>query len=161
MPCARKSAPRPTASSRSQVVTNGRMRKSAWQGSGGFGKQAPRTDRRNDCPTRNAPLCVQGERIEMKSLRNVCFLLLLVVSPSLFAANPNSGVEAFNHAFDTATRHMNNAEALALWEEDGVSLLPSTPPIIGRMAIAQFLEPGAAQLKGADMETFVILCHDI
>ncbi len=98
----------------------------------------------------------------MRSPRNVCFLLLLVIaSPALYAADPKAGVEAFNRAMDTATRHMDNAAGLALWEEDGVSLLPSTPPIAGKKAIAQFFEQVAAQTKGAHMESFDMQCHDI
>jgi ketosteroid isomerase-like protein len=88
-------------------------------------------------------------------------LLVLFLAPLLHAADPKGGIEAFNHAMDAATRHMSNAEALALWEDDGVSLLPSTPPIAGKKAIAQFLDQVTEQLKGAHMERFEMQCHDI
>jgi len=98
----------------------------------------------------------------MRSISNTAVVLLfLLLAPLLHAANPQSGVEAFNKAMDAATRHMNNDEALALWEDDGVSLLPSTPPIAGKKAIAQFLDQVTAQLKGAHMEKFEMQCHDI
>lgn len=72
-----------------------------------------------------------------------------------------AGVEAFNRAFDQATRNMDNAATLALWEDDGVSLLPSTAPIIGRKAIATFMDDVLRQLHGAHMKSFENHCFDI
>jgi uncharacterized protein (TIGR02246 family) len=68
---------------------------------------------------------------------------------------------AFNRRVSDATQRMDNAASLALWEDDGVSLLPSTKPIVGRTAIAAFLESATAPLKGATMETFDMRCFDI
>jgi ketosteroid isomerase-like protein len=98
----------------------------------------------------------------MRTISKVSALLLvLFLTPVLYAADPKAGVEAFNHAMEAATRHMSNPEALALWEDDGVSLLPSTPPIAGKKAIGQFLDQVTAQLKGAHMQSFEMQCHDI
>ena len=72
----------------------------------------------------------------------------------------NSGIDAFNRALDDATRRMDNAAVLALWEEDGISLLPSMAPIAGKKAIAQFLDKVVAEHPGARMETFENRCHD-
>lgn len=72
-----------------------------------------------------------------------------------------SGVVAFNQALDSATREMSNAALLELWDEDGVSLLPSTPPIVGKKAIAKFLDDMMSQLHGGRMEKFEMQCHDI
>jgi ketosteroid isomerase-like protein len=98
----------------------------------------------------------------MRSI-SVCVLLLAIAttlsgSPK---SNGREGVEAFNKALDTATRTMNNAAIMALWEEEGVSLLPSTPPIVGRKAISNFLDKVTAQVPGAKMELFEMQCHDI
>ncbi len=70
-------------------------------------------------------------------------------------------VEVFNAALDSATRHMDNAAVMALWQEDGVSLLPSTPPIVGKKAVAKFLSDVTSQFPGARMEKFEMQCHGI
>src|SRR5947207_1727535 len=77
------------------------------------------------------------------------------------AATPQSGVYAFNKALDSATRSMNNAAVLALWENDGVSLLPSTAPIVGKKAIGKFLDDVVAMYPGGKMKKFEMQCHDI
>jgi uncharacterized protein (TIGR02246 family) len=78
------------------------------------------------------------------------------------AANPaQSGIEAFNKSLDAATRSMDNGAMLALWHDDGVSLLPSTPPIVGKKAIGKFLDDVMASIPGGRMEMFEMQCHDI
>lgn len=74
---------------------------------------------------------------------------------------PNAEIEAFNTRLAAATRSMDNVATLALWADDGISLLPSTPPIAGKPAIAAFLTNVTADLKGAHMEKFELECHDI
>jgi ketosteroid isomerase-like protein len=56
---------------------------------------------------------------------------------------------------------MDNAAMLALWADQGISLLPSTKPIVGKAEIAAFLDNATAQIKGATMEKFEMTCHDI
>jgi len=96
-----------------------------------------------------------------------CALFLILIAAPAVAQTPPSPasgraeIEAFNRAFDEATRRMDNAASLALWEEDGTSLLPSTKPIVGKKAIAAFLEKVTAQLQGAHMEKFEDMCFDI
>lgn len=70
-------------------------------------------------------------------------------------------IEAFNHRFEDATRRMDNAATMELWAENGVSLLPSTKPIVGKAAIQAFMESVTAQLKGARMEQFELHCEGI
>ena len=72
-----------------------------------------------------------------------------------------AGVESFNRALGDATRRMDNAALSALWEEDGVSLLPSTKPIVGRTAIAKFISDVTASIPHAQMELFESECFDI
>lgn len=72
-----------------------------------------------------------------------------------------AGVVAFNHALATATRAMDNPAMLALWDSDGTSLLPDSPAIRGKPAIARFLEKVGKQLQGAHMQKFDLACHDI
>ena len=70
-------------------------------------------------------------------------------------------IATFNRALDSATRHMDNAATLALWEEDGVSLLPSTKPIVGKRQIAEFLERVTRENPGGRMQSFTMQCSDI
>ena len=77
-----------------------------------------------------------------------------------FIAPPPSGVQAFNQAMIDATKRMDNAAVLALWENDGVSLLPSTPPIVGKTAIAQFLNDVTSRIGRAHMTSFTMTCSD-
>jgi ketosteroid isomerase-like protein len=96
----------------------------------------------------------------MRSLSKV-LLFLLFIPAMVNAATPQSGIEAFNKALDSATRSMNNAAVLALWEDDGVSLLPSTPPIVGKKAIGKLLDDVVAAYPGGKMKKFEMQCHDI
>jgi uncharacterized protein (TIGR02246 family) len=98
--------------------------------------------------------------LTMRSLSKVLLLLFLLPAAAR-AATPQSGIEAFNKSLDAATRSMNNAAVLALWEDDGVSLLPSTPPIVGKKAIGTFLDDVVAKYPGGTMKTFEMQCHDI
>jgi uncharacterized protein (TIGR02246 family) len=93
-------------------------------------------------------------------MRTIALLLCLAPTMAL-AADDRAGIEAFNLAFAAATRKMDNAAVLALWEDDGTSLLPSTPPIRGTKAIAAFIEKVVADLPGARMEKFESQCFDI
>ena len=75
--------------------------------------------------------------------------------------NPRTEIEAFNRNFEDATRRMDNAATLALWADDGISLMPSTRPIVGKAAIAAFMDSVMAQIKGARMEKFEMACFSI
>jgi len=76
-----------------------------------------------------------------------------------FAAD--AGIEEFNRALIQATTRMDNTAALALWEDDGIALLPQTKPMIGKQAIAKFLDDVSSQLPGARMEKFEMKCFDV
>lgn len=93
----------------------------------------------------------------------ILFVCFIFVGSSAAAeiTDARSGIERFNQALDAATRSMDNAAVLALWEDDGISLLPSTPPIIGKKAIGKFLAEVTEQYPGGRMEKFEMQCHDI
>lgn len=100
----------------------------------------------------------------MRSAYIALVLLALSARPALPQGSDSSataGIEAFNRVFEDATRRMDNAAIVQLWEEDGVSLLPSIPPLIGRQAIAAFIEDVTARLGGARMDTFTNECSGI
>jgi uncharacterized protein (TIGR02246 family) len=74
------------------------------------------------------------------------------------ADNPSAEVakkeiEAFNAKFLAAHQRMDHAAILGMWAEDGVSLLPETPPIEGRKAIAKFVDDVVKQMAGYHMRT--------
>lgn len=96
-------------------------------------------------------------------MRTLNIAIALVVLSALPARAQEGllGVEAFNRALDAATRRMDNAATLALWADDGVSLLPSTKPIAGKAAIAKFLGDVMSSLAGAHVERFDLRCFDI
>jgi ketosteroid isomerase-like protein len=99
-------------------------------------------------------------------IRTATMLLLALVTTTAglaqreaIASHPE--IDAFNRSFADATRRMDNAATLALWDDEGVSLLPSTKPIVGKPAIARFLTDVMASLEGAHMTTFESECHDV
>jgi ketosteroid isomerase-like protein len=58
----------------------------------------------------------------------------------------------FNRKFVDAHLKMDNAAVMGMWADDGVSLLPATPPMIGKPAVAKFLSDVTEGLKGYHME---------
>jgi len=93
------------------------------------------------------------------------FVIALAFATSVHAQrdsrSPAAEIDAFNRSFAKATRAMDNAAILALWDDDGVSLLPSTKPIIGKAALTGFLTNVMATLPGAHMTKFESECFDV
>jgi len=92
-----------------------------------------------------------------------CLWLLpvaLLATPAA-AVSPREEVEAFNERFAAVTRQMDNAGAMALWAEDGVSLLPEMAPMQGRARIAKFLDEVTSLMKGWRVISHESACHDI
>jgi|SRR5208282_6712153 len=93
------------------------------------------------------------------------FLILCAGAWSAESVTPNvtarTEIDSFNQALTEATRHMDNAAIVALWDDGGVSLLPSTKPIVGKKAIAKFMEDVTTQLPSGRMEKFDMRCFDI
>jgi ketosteroid isomerase-like protein len=97
-------------------------------------------------------------------MRLTSVLLIPFACATLGAQSPagaHAGIDAFNRAFADATRHMDNAATLALWDDDGVNLLPSTEPINGKPAITKFMNDVMSSLAGAHMKSFESTCFDI
>ena len=83
-------------------------------------------------------------------------LLLTAALPTIaqtMPLSPRAEIEAFNRKLEDATRRMDNAAIVALWADDGISLLPSTNPIVGKAAIAAFIDRVTTQIKGAKMRS--------
>lgn len=77
------------------------------------------------------------------------------------ASDDQPGIDEFNRALIDATKKMDNAASLALWEDEGVSLLPNSKPLAGKPAIAAFLGKVTSQFPGAHMESFTFDCSTI
>lgn len=88
-------------------------------------------------------------------------LLLLAALAANTGHAADAGIEAFNKALSDATLHMDNAATMALWDEEGASLLPSTEPIVGKKAISEFMDKVTSQLPGAHMKSFEMQCSGI
>jgi len=91
-------------------------------------------------------------------------LLLAAALPTIaqtMPLSPRAEIEAFNRKLEDATRRMDNAAIVALWADDGISLLPSTNPIVGKAAIAAFIDSVTTQIKGAKMEKYELECFAI
>jgi ketosteroid isomerase-like protein len=63
-------------------------------------------------------------------------------------ADPKSEILAFNEKFINAHLRMDNPAIIAMWAEDGVSLLPGMVPMVGRAAIGKFINDITAQMPG-------------
>jgi ketosteroid isomerase-like protein len=57
-------------------------------------------------------------------------------------------IEQFNHELDDAILHMDNARILALWADDGVTLLPGMAPVEGKINVAAFMQRAIASMPG-------------
>src|SRR5579872_5735053 len=95
-------------------------------------------------------------------LRSVIAIVLLYTAAAAYQkTSAKEEIEAFNKRLDEVTLHMDNAGTLSLWAEDGISLLPSTPPIEGKKALTKFLDDVVAQSKGWKVIQQQSRCHDI
>jgi ketosteroid isomerase-like protein len=76
-------------------------------------------------------------------------------------ADPKSEILAFNEKFINAHLRMDNPAIIAMWAEDGVSLLPSMAPMVGRAAIGKFITDISAQMPGYKIVREKIDFHDV
>ena len=96
----------------------------------------------------------------MKALTLFMTMHVACSAQSVLALIPPD-IAAFNSQYAEATKRMDNAATLAFWTDDGISLLPSTKPLVGKAAITQFLAGVTSNLKGATMESFQMECFDV
>ena len=61
-------------------------------------------------------------------------------------------IDAFNKKYIAAHLRMDNAAVLSMWAEDGISLLPTTDPIIGKEAIGKFMDEVVGRMPGYHMQ---------
>jgi uncharacterized protein (TIGR02246 family) len=81
---------------------------------------------------------------------------LLLLTAGLLAAGPAAAgpapasqeIDAFNQRFKAAILSMDNSAVMALWADDGVTLLPGMAPVIGKPTIARRLDDVTARMRG-------------
>src|SRR5580704_5169599 len=96
------------------------------------------------------------------------FTFLLLASVFLLAhsfpqtpVDPKAEIFAFNEKFINAHLRMDNPAIIAMWADDGVSLLPSMAPMVGRATIGKFINDISAQMPGYKIVREKIDFHDI
>lgn len=90
----------------------------------------------------------------------ITFLAAAAVVTSGRAVPSADPLASFNLAFTDATLRMDNTAALALWEDDGIGLLPGTSPLIGKAQIGRMLASVSAAHPKAHMDSFSNKCFD-
>jgi len=70
-------------------------------------------------------------------------------------------IAAWNQKYIAAHLRMDNAAILAMWQEDGVSLLQGMDPIEGKEAIGKFFDQAVTQIAGYHMKTMEIDFREI
>jgi uncharacterized protein (TIGR02246 family) len=91
-------------------------------------------------------------------------LVSLAISPWQARAQADPArkeIEAWNQKYIAAHLRMDNAAILAMWQEDGVSLLQGMDPIQGKEAIGKFFAQAVAQIAGYHMKTMEIDFREI
>lgn len=67
------------------------------------------------------------------------------------AGSSRAEIDAFNKKYIAAHLRMDNAAVMSMWAEDGISLLPTTDPIIGKAAIGKFMDGVVERMPGYHM----------
>ncbi len=83
--------------------------------------------------------------------RVVCILALTILPLAGDTRQASSGqaeIAAFNQKYIEAHLRMDTAMILSFWAEDGVTLLPEMAPLVGRPAIAKFVEDVVKKMPG-------------
>lgn len=70
-------------------------------------------------------------------------------------------IQAFNAKFREVTLKMDNAGLMALWDEDGTTLLPGMAPISGKETISKWLNDVIAKMPGYKVTKQENDFHDI
>jgi uncharacterized protein (TIGR02246 family) len=87
-------------------------------------------------------------RFTFVALAGLAFLFPTVTQSPAPASDIKSEIQAFNRKFINAHLRMDNPAIIALWADDGVSLLPSMAPLVGKDAIGKFMNDITAQMPG-------------
>lgn len=92
--------------------------------------------------------------------------VLLVWAAGRMTAAPGNAtgvaeIEAFNKNYVELHLNMDTAGVLALWEENGVDLMPGDAPMIGKKKIVAWVEDIVAKMPGYKVMKQEMEFHDI
>jgi uncharacterized protein (TIGR02246 family) len=93
-----------------------------------------------------------------------CIALLLSAAGMKALATEDAGrkeIEAFNKRYVELHLKMDTAGILALWEEDGVDLMPGDAALIGRKKISAWVEDILGKMAGYKVMKQEMEFHDI
>jgi uncharacterized protein (TIGR02246 family) len=100
-----------------------------------------------------------------KVLLGASFIALLTAAVRVKArVSEDTGrkeIEAFNKRYVELHLKMDTAGVLALWEEDGVDLMPGDDPMIGKKKIVAWVEEIVAKMPGYKVTKQEMEFHDI
>ncbi len=85
----------------------------------------------------------------------------LAVPPEPPGPSALDKIHRFNDAMHDATLAMDTPAIVALWEDDGVTILPGHARIRGKQAIFAFIDDAVKKIPGAKMRTFELACGGI
>jgi ketosteroid isomerase-like protein len=89
-------------------------------------------------------------------MRRISFAILILLlaavgtgfSTAARAADDQKGIVAFNEHFRAVTLRMDSPGLMALWADDGVSLLPGMAPVVGKATITKWLDGVMTSMPG-------------
>jgi ketosteroid isomerase-like protein len=94
----------------------------------------------------------------------IALTMAAVCGRQVFASAGEQGdqeVWQFNQKFQDAHARMDTTAIIGMWSETGVSLLPETPPIVGKAAVTNFIRDAVSNLNGYKMLKAEMTFHDI
>ena len=100
-------------------------------------------------------------RLSLLSIATVALMISFMPRLQPAAASPQEEIEAFNQQFISAHLKMDQPLILSFWADDGVSLMPGSAPILGKEAIAKFVEDAVASIPGYRVTKQEIDWHNI
>jgi ketosteroid isomerase-like protein len=95
------------------------------------------------------------------SLLLLSFALLLNAHGLAASDKSRDEIDRFNQKLIQLHLNMDHAGILALWADDGVDLMPDTPPIVGKAAITAWLNNVLAGLQGYKVTKQEMEFHDV
>jgi uncharacterized protein (TIGR02246 family) len=99
-------------------------------------------------------------------MRSIAITIVVALGACTQAARDHASdapreIARFNQQMIDATRRMDDAAILALWEDDGASLLPGAAPLAGKAALRELLATIHAQHPRARMASFEMSCEGL
>jgi ketosteroid isomerase-like protein len=70
-------------------------------------------------------------------------------------------IDRFNHKFAALLLKMDHAGILAMWADDGVDLMPGENPLVGKKAIAEWVQDIQSKMVGHKVTKEDLRFHDI